>query len=310
MSGLASCFISEIRGSKNQILAKDSPEKSQLQNYSQFSEAIKTPESQSLKVSVCLLIRFLSQKRVFYPILFLFLLTTRPSSNRAIFYFYTNVLDFQPDFIGILSLLQSFGSILGIFIYNRYFKLMSYKKFFISTTIVYVILDLSQIILISRINKSFGIPDKLFCFIDSLMTDFMLELNLFPVLIIACRLSPKNMEGTMYALMMSIYNFSSIIGNQMGAGLMIFLGITENNFDNLYLLIILTNVWVVFVLPSMLCADFDSAQQVAEQHDQGSNVKKEKNDGKSMALEFSSDIVNIMPKNEYFQMQEPSEVKI
>ena len=191
-----------------------------------------------MKASLCRLITFLSQKKVFFPIFFLFLLTIRPSSNQAIFYFYTNVLNFAPDFIGILQFIHSAGSILGIFIYNKYFKNVSYKKFFITTTIIYVILDLSQIILVSRFNEKLGIPNKVFCFIDSFMTDFMMELNLFPVLIIACRLSPKKIEGTMYALMMSIYNFSGIIGNQLGGGLMIYLGITEKSFDNLYLLII------------------------------------------------------------------------
>lgn len=216
---------------------------------------IHTPP-ETVKHSLVKLFRFLSQKQVFYPIFFLFLLTVRPSSNQAIFYFYTNVLKFEPQFIGVLSFLHSLGSISCIFVYNKFLKLVSYKKFFISTTIIYVFLDLSQIILISRVNQRFGIPDKLFCFLDSFLTDFMMELNLFPVLIISCRMSPKNIEGTMYALMMSIYNFSSIIGGQMGAGLMLFLGITEKNFDNLYLLIVITNIWVVSVLPFMICTDF------------------------------------------------------
>ena len=209
LSSFASCFIFEVRYSKkNQHKLQDNLEKSELESDNQISEAPSAAieEKESLKASICRLFHFLTQRRIFYPIFFLFLLTIRPSSNQAIFYFYTNVLEFPADFIGVLRFVQSFGSVLGIFVYNKYFKLVPYKKFFICTTIIYVILDLTQIILITRINKTFGIPDKIFCFIDSLMTDFMMELNLFPVLIIACRLSPKNVEGTMYALMMSIYN--------------------------------------------------------------------------------------------------------
>jgi len=279
LSGVASFFLVEIKFSRN--FSKNNDEKTPLDKLGSNveKETKNNPESSSqqnskpeeekktLKTSICKLIKFLSQKKIFYPILFLFLLTIRPSSNKAVFYFYTNILHFRPDFIGVLQFVQSLGSILGVIIYNKYFKNVDYKKFFIYTTIVYVCLDLSQILLVSRFNKNLGIPDKIFCFIDSLATDFMMEFNLFPVLIISCRLSPKNMEGTMYALMMSIYNFSGIIGNQLGGGLMLLLGITENNFDKLYLLIILTNFWVISLLPLMACADFDSAQKMVEKNE-------------------------------------------
>ena len=275
-------------------------------------------EKKTIKSSICELFKFLSQKKIFYPIFFLFLLTIRPSSNKAIFYFYTNSLHFLPDFIGVLQLVQSLGSILGVFIYNKHFKNVDYKKFFIYTTVVYVILDLSQIILVSRFNKDLGIPDKIFCFLDSLATDFMMEFNLFPVLIISCRLSPKNMEGTMYALMMSIYNFSGIIGNQLGGGLMLLLGITENNFDKLYLLIILTNVWVVCVLPLMACADFDSAHKLVEKKEnEGVNVEiieigndveyvQQKENEKENKLEI--EINDSSEKNKYFEMKDEQNI--
>ena len=270
LSGATSFFLVEIKFSRNSSdnnnertglkIKKDTdnPESSSEIN------SMHKNEKKSTKPTFSELIKFLSQKRIFYPIFFLFLLTIRPSSNKAIFYFYTNTLHLLPDFIGFLQLIQSLGSILGVFIYNKYFKNVDYKKFFIFTTLVYVILDLLQIILVLRFNKDLGIPDKIFCFLDSLATDFMIEFNLFPVIIMVCQLSPKNMEGTICALMMSIYIFSGIIGNQLGGGLMLLLGITEINFDKLYLLIILTDVWVAFLLPLMACADFDSSHKMEE----------------------------------------------
>ena len=215
------------------------------------------------KSRLSLLFDFFTKKQILYPVCFIFLLTVRPSSNQAIFFFYTNGLSFDPEFIGVLQLVHSCGSILGVYIYNKFFKFVGFKKFFCCTTIIYVILDLSQIILVTRYNKNLGIPDQVFCIIDSLMTDFIMELNLFPLLIIACRLSPKNIEGTMYALMMSIFNFSGMLGTQIGGLLMRLLGITEKNFRNLYLLILITNIWVFSVLPFIFLADFESAHITA-----------------------------------------------
>lgn len=61
-----------------------------------------------------------------------------------------------------------------------------------------------------------------------------------PLLVLACRMCPKNIEGTMYALLMSTLNFGSIISLQLGAVLTYFLGISDTNFENLWLLVVLT----------------------------------------------------------------------
>lgn len=45
---------------------------------------------------------------------------------------------------------------------------------------------------------------------DSVMLQIVGELNLMPLLVLACRLCPKNIEGTMYALLMSTINLGSI----------------------------------------------------------------------------------------------------
>ena len=229
-------------------------------------------EKEEEKSTIRLLLNFFRQKEILFPVCFIFLLAVRPSSNLAIFYFYTTELAFSAEFIGVLQLIHSLGSIIGVYVYNRFCKFVSFKRFFITTTLIYVCLDMSQIILVKRINKSIGIPDQIFCVIDSLITDFLMELNLFPLLIIACRLSPKNIEGTMCALMMSINNFSSMLGGQIGGLAMRFLNITENDFGKLHLLIIFTNIWVISILPFILFADFEGAQKLADNN--------EKNDGK------------------------------
>jgi len=67
------------------------------------------------------------------------------------------------------------------------------------------------------------------------------EINLLPMLVLACRLCPKNIEGTMYAVIMSSINFGSMISTQLGGLLAYSLNITEDNFDNLWLSILISN---------------------------------------------------------------------
>ena len=45
-----------------------------------------------------------------------------------------------------------------------------------------------------------------------------------PIIVLASRLCPEGMEGTIYALIMSINNMGGIISSQLGAALTFYLG--------------------------------------------------------------------------------------
>ena len=45
---------------------------------------------------------------------------------------------------------------------------------------------------------------------DGVINNTMGELNTMPILVLACKMCPKNIEGTMYALLMSTVNFGGI----------------------------------------------------------------------------------------------------
>ncbi len=87
-----------------------------------------------------------------------------------------------------------------------------------------------------------GIPDHFFCICDSMIIQTVAEINTIPLLVLACRLCPKNIEGTMYALLMSVINLGSMFSYQFGGLFMWILNINSNNFENLYILIIITNL--------------------------------------------------------------------
>ena len=164
-----------------------------------------------------------------------------PNGSASMFYYYTNFLHFSPEFLGQLKFALMLGMTLSFIIYYTFLKFVQFKKQFITTCLISVFLGFSTLILISRYNLELGIPDKVFCICDSFVTTIISELNLLPILVLACRMCPKNIEGTMYAMLTSAVNFGSIISGLLGSGLILMLGITENNFDNLWLLITITS---------------------------------------------------------------------
>jgi len=47
-----------------------------------------------------------------------------------------------------------------------------------------------------------------------------------PLLVLACRICPKNIEGTLYAFLMLVIYFGSLISNQLGSYLTSYFQIT------------------------------------------------------------------------------------
>jgi hypothetical protein len=58
-----------------------------------------------------------------------------------------------------------------------------------------------------------GIPDRLFTIGDSVIIQVIGELNSMPLLVLACRMCPKSIEGTMYAMLMSTLNFGAMLSS-------------------------------------------------------------------------------------------------
>ena len=101
------------------------------------------------------------------------------------------------------------GSVLGILLYNSSLRDVSFKKIFVTTACIYYFCYQSLIILVTRWNVDLGINDRVFCIGDSIMLQLVGELNMMPLLVLSYKMCPKNIEGTMYAMLMSTMNIGS-----------------------------------------------------------------------------------------------------
>ncbi|URE21596.1 BT1 family [Musa troglodytarum] len=124
---------------------------------------------QSSKRSILQLWATIKQPDILYPTLFLFLWQATPQSDSAMFFFVTNKLGFTPEFLGRVKLVTSVASLVGVALYNSYLKNVPLRKIFLMTTIFGSALGMTQVFLVTGLNRQFGISDEWFSIGDSLI---------------------------------------------------------------------------------------------------------------------------------------------
>ncbi|TXG67611.1 hypothetical protein EZV62_008886 [Acer yangbiense] len=160
------------------------------------------------------------------------------------------ILEFGTSFLGTARVVGWAGLMLGTYAYNRYLKKIKLRKILMWTQIGLSILSLLDIVLMSRLNVAYRISDKATVLYGSALIDAVNQFKyvhlccfytytLMPFLILSGQLCPPGIEGTLFALFMSINNFGSTMGSFVVAGLASVLNISSGSFDNLLLDIVI-----------------------------------------------------------------------
>mmetsp|Transcript_20792 Transcript_20792/g.51115 ORF Transcript_20792/g.51115 Transcript_20792/m.51115 type:complete len:146 (+) Transcript_20792:525-962(+) len=125
---------------------------------------------------------------------------------------------------------------------------MPFRPILLWGTIISTVLGLSNLILVFHWNRKYHIPDWFFCLGESAIQSVVGWVATMPIIVMASRLCPEGMEGTMYALIMSINNMGGILGSQIGAMITTYLGVSATNLDNFWLLVVICNASTVLPL--------------------------------------------------------------
>ncbi len=189
------------------------------------------------------------QKSIFLPTIFIFLWQATPSADSAFFYFTTNELGFEPEFLGRVRLVTSIASLLGVALYHKFLKTIPFRPMLGWGTVISCALGMTTLLLITHTNRAIGIDDHWFSLGDNLILTVMGQVAFMPVLVLSARLCPKGIEATLFALLMSIWNLSGLLSYELGSLMTHWLGVTETNFENLGLLVTLTNLSTLLPLP-------------------------------------------------------------
>ncbi|ABA20861.1 Biopterin transport-related protein BT1 [Trichormus variabilis ATCC 29413] len=201
-----------------------------------------------------------TQKSIWLPTAFVFIWQATPTADSAFFFFSTNELHFEPEFLGRVRLVTSLASLIGVWIFQRFLKSVSFRLIFGWSTVISAVLGMTMLLLVTHTNRALGIDDRWFSLGDSLILTVMGQIAYMPVLVLSARLCPPGVEATLFALLMSVFNLAGMVSYEVGAIIMHWLGITETNFDLLWLLVLITNLSTLLPLPFLNWLPADDAE--------------------------------------------------
>ncbi|KAH7492563.1 hypothetical protein PRIC1_001987 [Phytophthora ramorum] len=190
-----------------------------------------------------------------------------PGYSQVFFYFSTDVLQFTPEFLGTVSAFGFIFLMVGTMLYNAFFKDMSFRRIFLIAQLSLAVVSLLDVVLVTRANLDVGIPDKAFVLGDAVIADVISRLKTMPVMVLCAKLCPKGIEGTLFALLMSISNFSRSVSEFWGALVCAWLGIAKDEYDMLWLAIVLRSVLKVVPIFFLFLIPATDPQEIVDELD-------------------------------------------
>jgi folate/biopterin transporter len=213
------------------------------------SDPTNTENKTEVRHQVKQLWKAIAQKSILLPTAFICLWQATPSADSAFFFFSTNELGFEPEFLGRVRLVTSFASLIGVWVFQRFLKTVSFRKILGWSIFISSLLGMTSLLLVTHANRVIGIGDRWFSLGDSLILSVMGQITFMPVLVLSARLCPPGVEASLFALIMSIWNLSGLLSQELGALLTHWLKVTETNFQNMWLLVLIANLSTLLPLP-------------------------------------------------------------
>ena len=84
-----------------------------------------------------------------------------------------------------------------------------------------------------------GVPDVVIAAADSVVLTLVGRCILLPMVVLGARVCPEGVEGSLYALLMSITNFGDVVDSEWGAALAGAVGVQRGHFESLWMLVVL-----------------------------------------------------------------------
>ena len=109
---------------------------------------------------------------------------------------------------------------------------------FFWTAVLGACLGLTQLALITGLNRQWGLSDELFALGDSAILTVLGQVSFMPVLVLAARLCPEGVEATLFATLSELYE--SILARMSEGYYMCF----SFFFGELYFMPSCTKVWI------------------------------------------------------------------
>ena len=144
-----------------------------------------------------------------------------------------DVLNFSSTLLGFTDVIAYLGVLLGVVVYNKYLKATPFRKVFTIVSLGLAFVYCFDVILFTHSNRLlFGgdcapvdnnpqevacTSDKFFSISDEAISNAADQLKAMPVLVLAARICPKSIEGTLFATLMSLSNLGWDSSQYVGA---------------------------------------------------------------------------------------------
>ncbi|KAK8967914.1 putative folate-biopterin transporter 2 [Platanthera guangdongensis] len=172
--------------------------------------------------------------------------------HEGMFYWLTNPKEgpsFSQETIGFVFSIGSVGSMLGVLLYQNLLKDFQFRSLLFWGQLLTAFAGMLDLALVLRLNLKLGIPDFFFVFIDECVSHVIGRIKWMPILVLSSKLCPSGIEGTFFALVMSIENIG-ILSAAWGGGLLLHaLQVTRTRFSNLWMAILIRSIMRMLPLP-------------------------------------------------------------
>ncbi|KAJ9693447.1 hypothetical protein PVL29_012289 [Vitis rotundifolia] len=191
-------------------------------------------------------------REVWRPCLYMYLsLAVSLNVREGMFYWYTDAKggpSFSKEVVGSIFSIGAVGSLLGVLLYQNVLKNHPFRDILFWTQLLYGLSGMLDLILVLRINLKLGISDYFFAVIDEAATHMIGRVKWMPLLVLSSKLCPPGIEGTFFALLMSIDNVGMLSSSWAGGLLLHVLEVTRTQFDNLWLSILIRSMFRIIPL--------------------------------------------------------------
>ena len=231
-----------------------------------------------------------------------------PNYSDIMYYYLINVLDFSKQTIALLDLIAFCTAIFGSFLYSCFLSKIEFRKTMIIAHIIIGISVIPTFLLVTRISKNtFGINDVVF----SVFTDAALEVLFvafidMPSLVVQIKITPKNVEATVYNMFRTISNLTAdFISPMIGGTIASVFSVSSNNFDNVSWIIVIQ--FVLSFVPILFVWILPSNQEIDEFYE---NMQDKENDGVEFIPKVSFAVSDNDKRSDIYQEKKNSEMKL
>lgn len=167
----------------------------------------------------------------------IFAISIAPSYGPFYTYFLRNELHYTPEDFQWISMASSLSFLASTFIYKTFLLEVNPVKLMFRAIIGSVFCQVVQVLIASETTT-----DMIIVILDAVGQSFFGMLIIMPVIVAVAKHAKEGIEGTFYALLMSVSNLSGVLSDELGGLVGNIFGVTREYFDNLVYVIIMCAV--------------------------------------------------------------------